>query len=76
MNTLLTGTGATISETNPMGKTWVVFIENSTYTTFASLEGPVKDVELMTRALSNYQISQIIYKKNMTKEQNGKILFN
>jgi tetratricopeptide (TPR) repeat protein len=61
--------GAEISATNPMGKTWVVFIENSDYSTFASLEGPVKDVDRMTRALTNYQVHQIIYKKNMTKEQ-------
>jgi hypothetical protein len=61
--------GAIISETNPMGKTWVVFIENSAYTTFASLEGPIKDVGLMTRALSNYQINRIINKKNMTKAE-------
>ena len=58
---------AGIAETNPMGKTWVVFIENSDYSTFASLDGPVKDINLMTRALNNYQIHQIIYKKNMTK---------
>ena len=38
----LNRTGAVISETNPMGKTWVVFIENSAYTSFASLDGPVK----------------------------------
>jgi len=62
-------TGAEISATNPMGKTWVVFIENSAYTSFASLEGPVKDVDRMTRAFSNYQIHQIVYKKNMTKEE-------
>lgn len=61
--------GNIISETNPMGNTWVIFIENSDYENFASLEGPTKDVELMTRALSNYQISQIVIKKNMTKEQ-------
>jgi tetratricopeptide (TPR) repeat protein len=65
----LNRTGAEISATNPMGKTWVVFIENSAYTSFASLEGPVKDVNLMTRALSTYDIHQIIYKKNMTKEE-------
>ena len=61
--------GAIISETNPMGKTWVVFIENSAYSTFASLEGPIKDVSLMTSALSNYQINRIINKKNMTKAE-------
>ena len=59
--------GATFSESNPMGKTWVIFIENSDYTTFASLEGPQKDVSRMTGALDNYQIDRIITKKNMTK---------
>jgi len=61
--------GAEISATNPMGKTWVVFIENSEYSTFSSLEGPVKDIDRMTRALSKYHIHQIVNKKNMTKEQ-------
>jgi len=59
--------GAMISEGNPMGRTWAVFIENSAYTMFASLEGPAKDVSLMQRALDNYQIHNIIHKKNMTK---------
>jgi tetratricopeptide (TPR) repeat protein len=58
---------ATLNATNPMGKTWVVFINNSNYQTFASLAGPVKDVNLMTRALGNYQISNIITKQDMTK---------
>lgn len=61
--------GATLLETNPMGRTWVVFIENSEYTTFASLEGPAKDVNLMQRALANYQIHNIIHKKNMSKQE-------
>jgi tetratricopeptide (TPR) repeat protein len=61
--------GATISETNPMGKTWVVFIENSAYSTFASLNGPVKDINLMIRAFSNYQIHNYIHKENMTKAE-------
>lgn len=54
---------------NPMGKTWVVFVENSKYTSFASLEGPTKDVSLMKAALSKYQINNIIHRKNMTKDQ-------
>jgi tetratricopeptide (TPR) repeat protein len=58
---------AALNATNPMGKTWVVFIDNSNYQTFASLAGPVKDVNLMTRALGNYQISNIIHKQDMTK---------
>jgi tetratricopeptide (TPR) repeat protein len=58
---------AVISENNPMGKTWAVFIENSDYETFASLEGPQKDVSLMKSALAKYQVHNILHKKNMTK---------
>lgn len=61
--------GASINGGNPMGKTWVIFVENSNYRTFASLEGPVKDVSLMKAALSKYQVHNIIHKKDMTKEQ-------
>ena len=59
--------GAVISADNPMGKTWTVFIENSEYESFASLEGPTKDVLLMKSALANYEIHNIIHKRNMTK---------
>ncbi len=52
---------------NPMGKTWAVFIENSQYETFASLDGPTKDVSLMRTALVKYQVHNVIHKKNMTK---------
>ena len=58
-----------LGASNPMGKTWVIFIENSKYTSFASLDGPVKDINLMTRALGNYQIHNIIPKKDMTKAE-------
>lgn len=61
--------GAILTETNPMGKTWVVFIENSSYESFASLDGPTKDVSLMKAALANYQIHNIIHKQDMTKDQ-------
>jgi uncharacterized caspase-like protein len=54
---------------NPMGKTWVVFVENSNYKTFASLEGPTKDVTLMRAALAKYQINNIVHRKDLTKEQ-------
>ena len=47
---------AVISENNPMGKTWAIFIENSDYESFASLAGPTRDVSLMRAALANYQI--------------------
>ncbi len=61
--------GAAIAENNPMGKTWVVFIENSKYQTFATLEGPAKDIDLMTRAFSNYEIHNLIHKKDLTKAE-------
>lgn len=54
---------------NPMGKTWVVFIENSKYQTFASLEGPVQDVSLMRSVLVNYQVDSILHRKNLTKKE-------
>jgi tetratricopeptide (TPR) repeat protein len=58
-----------ISENNPMGKTWVVFIENANYESFASLEGPAKDVSMMRGALANYKIHNIIHKKDMSKKE-------
>jgi tetratricopeptide (TPR) repeat protein len=61
--------GVYISEDNPMGKTWVVFIENSSYQTFASLDGPVKDVSKIKAALANYRIHNFIHKKNLTKQE-------
>ena len=64
---ILNREGAIISEDNPMGKTWVVFIENSNYESFTSLEGPAKDVVLMKSALANYEIHNIIHKKDMKK---------
>lgn len=54
---------------NPMGKTWIVFIENSNYETFASLEGPTQDVVLMKAALRNYKIDSILHKKDLTKKE-------
>jgi tetratricopeptide (TPR) repeat protein len=66
---LLNREGAQLAATNPMGKTWVVFIENSAYTSFASLDGPVKDINLMDRAFGKYSIQNVIHKKDMTKEE-------
>ena len=54
---------------NPMGRTWVVFIENSDYKEFTSLEAPKKEVDLMVKALAKYKIDKIIHKRNMTKGQ-------
>jgi uncharacterized caspase-like protein len=53
---------------NPMGTTWVIFIENSNYELFASLEGPSHDVKLMRTALTKYKIDKVIHKKNLTKQ--------
>lgn len=61
--------GSDIAANNPMGKTWVVFIENSSYETFASLDGPIKDISTIQRALANYQIHNVIHKKDMTKTE-------
>jgi tetratricopeptide (TPR) repeat protein len=60
---------ARILSANPMGKTWVIFIDNSQYESFASLEGPAKDITTMRAAFSKYDIHNIIEKKNMTKAQ-------
>jgi tetratricopeptide (TPR) repeat protein len=54
---------------NPMGKTWVIFIENAKYNSFASLEGPTKDVTMMKSAFAKYKIHNVVHKKNMTKSQ-------
>jgi len=66
---LLNREGANLAKDNPMGKTWVVFIENSNYKTFASLDGPTKDVTMMKAALSKYKINNIIHKRDMTKAE-------
>jgi tetratricopeptide (TPR) repeat protein len=61
--------GAEIAAGNPMGKTWVVFIENSSYESFAALDGPRNDVNTLRRALENYQIHQTIHLKDMKKAE-------
>ncbi len=66
--------GATIAAKNPMGVTWLVFIENSNYSNFASLEGPGKDVTMMKSAMANYKFSNIVHKKDLTKAQMDKFL--
>jgi tetratricopeptide (TPR) repeat protein len=61
--------GSEISASNPMGKTWVVFIENSGYKFWPALDGAIKDVNTIRAALANYQIHNIIHLKDMTKKQ-------
>lgn len=65
----LNRSAATAGIDNPMGNTWVVFIENSKYTSFPSLEGPAKDVTAMRTALANYKITKTIHRQNMTKTE-------
>lgn len=54
---------------NPMGLTWVVFIENSDYKNLQRLDGPEKDVKALRGALGNYKIDRFEVKRNMTKAQ-------
>jgi tetratricopeptide (TPR) repeat protein len=63
----LNRSGMTAAIDNPMGNTWVVFIENSKYQSFPSLEGPAKDVAAMRAALANYKITKTIHRKDMSK---------
>jgi len=58
-----------LAQTNPMGKTWVVFVENSAYVTLPVLDGPPKDAMIIQKALENYKIDMFIHKKNMTKDE-------
>lgn len=60
--------GISLLENNPMGRTWVVFIENSNYESFPSLDGPTKDVTLMRSALARYDIHKVIHKEDMSKK--------
>jgi hypothetical protein len=66
---ILNREGAQIAANNPMGRTWVVFIENSSYESFAALDGPIKDISTIQRALANYQIHNIIHLKDMKKAE-------
>ncbi len=65
----LNRSAATAGIDNPMGNTWVIFIENSKYISFPSLEGPAKDVTAMKTALANYKITKTVHKKDMTKTE-------
>jgi len=53
---------------NPMGKTWAVFIDNSNYQNLPSLQASANDVNAMKNALSAYSIDKIIVRKDMTKQ--------
>jgi tetratricopeptide (TPR) repeat protein len=61
--------GVSLLAANPMGRTWVIFIENSNYETFPSLDGPSKDITLMRSAMAGYDIQKVIHKQDMTKKE-------
>jgi tetratricopeptide (TPR) repeat protein len=67
---VLNRNGTIISESNPMGKTLIVFIENSDYQNFAALQGPPKDANLITTVLEdNYQVLPVRRLRNQTKQE-------
>jgi tetratricopeptide (TPR) repeat protein len=57
------------AEESPMGKTWVILVENSEYRDFSNLTSPSKDIQLMQQALTHYKINKVIVKKNLTKRE-------
>ncbi len=61
---------------SPMGKTWVVFIENSQYQLYENLYKTSNDIKLMKDALENYKIDSIIHKTNLTKSQMENFFFS
>lgn len=67
---ILSRRGTTISESNPMGNTLVVFIENSDYQNFAALQGPPKDANLITTVLEDdYQVLPVRRLRNQSKQE-------
>jgi tetratricopeptide (TPR) repeat protein len=67
---VLNRNGTTISASNPMGNTLVVFIENSDYQNFAALQGPPKDANLITTVLEDsYQVLPVRRLRNQTKQE-------
>jgi hypothetical protein len=56
-----------LHDVNPMGKTWVVILENTDYQAFPSLDAASPDIPLIRSSLSRYIIHRIIHKKNLTK---------
>ncbi len=65
----LVTSGNMASQDNPMGKTWVVMVENSDYKEFPNLIGPKKDILELDKAFSRYRIHKIIHKRNMSRKE-------
>ncbi|MCC6252383.1 MAG: tetratricopeptide repeat protein [Bacteroidia bacterium] len=51
---------------NLMGKSWLVFIANSNYENYSTLEGPKNDLKNITQAIDAYKFENIIVKNDMT----------
>ncbi len=66
---LLQRDGRMVSDDTPMGKTWVVLIENSIYKDFSNLKSPPQDIQLMQQALARYNINKTIVKRNLSKRE-------
>jgi len=60
--------GINLLADNPMGKTWVIFIQNTAYEFMPILKGPTKDAEKIKAALAGYHVNNFIIKKNMNKQ--------
>ncbi|MCG8701148.1 MAG: caspase family protein, partial [Bacteroidales bacterium] len=54
---------------NPMGKNWVVIIENSEYKSFPNLSSTATDAEMIKKSLAGYQLNNVMHKKNLTKRE-------
>ncbi len=61
--------GKMLSGNNPMGKTWVVVIENTDYKEYSNLSSPKSDVEELIENLDQYKISKVLHKKNLSKRE-------
>jgi hypothetical protein len=66
-NYYINRSASALAQSNPMGKTWVVFIENSNYSFLPSLEAVGQDVATVKKAMSAYKIDSVISKKNLSK---------
>ena len=61
--------GRVLADDSPMGKTWVILIENSEYKDFPNLHSPEQDIQLMQQALTRYKVNKVIIKRNLTKRE-------
>ena len=57
------------SSKNNLGRTWVVFIDNSNYGEYPSINNTSDEVRKMKKAFSSYTIHNTLRKKNMSKVQ-------